>query len=177
MSLTSPGFFESIIPMAFMVIVSGYYTQSEQAFRQSWWFSGTGWFTIIGNALNYGFAQITGGSLRPWQYIYILAGCLTLVFGLWCFALPESALDAWFLSAQERIAATERLRAGQTGVRNREVKLSQVKEGALDPVTWLVALIMSSACVQPPLPPCTDRLLTQASTGTPSMEPSPASGR
>ncbi|KAI7779337.1 hypothetical protein LA080_000913 [Diaporthe eres] len=47
------GFTEAIVPTAFMITVSGYYTQSEQALRQSWWFSGTGWFTLIGGGLNY----------------------------------------------------------------------------------------------------------------------------
>ncbi len=42
------GFVESIIPTGFMCIVSGYYTQAEQSLRQSWWFSSTGLFTIIG---------------------------------------------------------------------------------------------------------------------------------
>ncbi|KAF4544371.1 MFS transporter [Lasiodiplodia theobromae] len=139
------GFTESIVPTAFMITVSGYYTQSEQALRQTWWFSGTGWFTIIGGALNYGFAQISGGALTPWQYIYVLAGGLTFLFGLWCFALPNSSLNAWFLTPEERIVAVERLRAGQTGVRNQEVKWSQIKEAALDVKVWLVALIMASA--------------------------------
>jgi MFS family permease len=48
------GFVESIIPTGFMCIISGYYTQQEQSLRQSWWFSSTGLFTIIGGALNYG---------------------------------------------------------------------------------------------------------------------------
>ncbi|KAF7555916.1 hypothetical protein G7Z17_g1795 [Cylindrodendrum hubeiense] len=139
------GFTESIIPTAFMITVSGYYTQSEQALRQSWWFSGTGWFTIIGGALNYGFAQIDGGSLKPWQYIYVLAGGLTFLFGLWCFTLPNSALNAWFLTPEEHIVAVERLRAGQTGVRNQTIKVAQIKEAALDYKVWLVALTMASA--------------------------------
>lgn len=127
-----------------MITVSGYYTQSEQALRQSWWFSGTGWFTIVGGALNYGFAQITTGSLTPWQYIYVLAGGLTLLFGVWCFFLPGSPADAWFLSAEERRVAVERLRLGQTGVRNQDIKTGQIKEALLDPKVWLVSLIMAS---------------------------------
>ncbi|KAH7329606.1 putative MFS transporter [Stachybotrys elegans] len=139
------GFTESIVPTAFMITVSGYYTQSEQALRQSWWFSGTSWFTIIGGALNYGFAQIQG-DLNSWQYLYVLAGGLTFLFGIWCFALPSHALDAWFLTPEERITAVERLRAGQTGIRNtNEIKLSQVKEALLDAKVWLVALMMASA--------------------------------
>jgi MFS family permease len=144
------GFTESIIPTAFMAMVSGYYTQSEQALRQSWWFSGTGWFIIIGGALNYGFAQIEGGNLAPWQYIYVFAGCLTALFGIWCFFVPDSPLDAWFLTPDERIAAVERLRAGQTGVKTSTLKLSQMKEAALDVKIWLVAITMAAAWVSFP---------------------------
>ncbi|KAI0864846.1 putative MFS transporter [Xylaria cubensis] len=142
------GFTESIVPTAFMIIVSGYYTQSEQSLRQTWWFSGTGWFTIIGSALNYGFAQISNSALRPWQYIYVLAGGLTFLFGIWClFCLPNSPTDAWFLTPEEREVAVERLRAGQTGVchQNREIKPAQIKEALFDAKVWLVALTMGSA--------------------------------
>lgn len=130
-----------------MITVSGFYTQSEQALRQSWWFSGTGWAGIIGGALNYGFAQIDSGALAPWQYIYILAGGLTFLFGLLCFAIPSSPLNAWFLSPEERLVAVERLRAGQTGVRNQEIKLYQIKEAVLDIKVWLVAITMAAAYV------------------------------
>lgn len=139
------GFTESIIPTTFMSIVSGYYTQQEQALRQAWWFSGTGWFTIIGSAFNYGFAQIEGGALTPWQYIYVFAGVLTFLFGIWCFFLPNSALVAWFLKPEERIVAVERLRRGQTGVRNQTIKKEQIVEALLDAKVWLVALMMASA--------------------------------
>ncbi len=139
------GFVESIIPTAFMCIVSGYYTQQEQALRQSWWFSSTGGWTIIGGALNYGFAQITGGSLHKWQYIYLLAGALTVVFGTACFAVPNSAVSAWFLSVEERVVAIERLRKGQTGVRCQKLKMYQIKETFLDIKVWLVAFMMAGA--------------------------------
>jgi len=139
------GFVESVMPTAFMCIVSGYYTQQEQALRQSWWFSSTGAWTIIGGALNYGFAQITGGSLARWQYIYLLAGSLTILFGLSGFAVPNSAVSAWFLSSEERVVAVERLRRGQTGVRCQKLKGSQIREAALDIKIWLVALMMAAA--------------------------------
>lgn len=139
------GFIESVIPTGFMCIVSGYYTQDEQALRQSWWFSSTGLFTIIGSALNYGFAQITGGTLKRWQYIYIMAGSLTALFGLWCFVVPNSPVSAWFLTSDERVVAVERLRKGQTGVRCQKIKPTQLWEAFLDIKVWLVALIMASA--------------------------------
>jgi MFS family permease len=139
------GFVESIIPTGFMCIVSSYYTQQEQALRQSWWFSSTGLFTIIGGALNYGFAQITAGSLRRWQYIYILAGCLTFLFGLWCFILPNSPATAFFLKPSERIVAVERLRKSATGVRCHAIKRYQFREAFLDVKIYLVFVLMASA--------------------------------
>lgn len=139
------GFVESIIPTGFMCIVSGYYTQREQALRQSWWFSSTGLWTIIGGALNYGFAQISSGALKRWQYIYILAGCLTFLFGIWCFFMPNSAVEAWFLSEEERVVAVERLRRGATGVRCQVIKPYQLREAALDIKVWLVFILMASA--------------------------------
>ncbi|KAL8828394.1 MAG: hypothetical protein Q9191_002610 [Dirinaria sp. TL-2023a] len=139
------GFVESIIPTAYMCIVSSYYTQQEQALRQSWWFSSTGGWTIIGGAINYGFAQITGGSLSSWQYIYLLAGAITILFGCFCFILPNSAVSAWFLNPEERIVAVERLRKGQTGVRCQKLKVSQLREAVLDIKIWLVAFMMAGA--------------------------------
>ncbi|OTA54511.1 MFS general substrate transporter [Hypoxylon sp. EC38] len=139
------GFIESVIPTAFMTIITGYYTQQEQSLRQSWWFSSTGLWTIIGGALNYGFAQITGGGLRRWQYIYLLAGCLTFIFGLFCFAMPSSPVSAWFLTKDERFAAVERLRYGQTGVRCTKFKRAQLREAVFDIKIWLIAIMMASA--------------------------------
>ncbi|KAL1598597.1 hypothetical protein SLS60_007737 [Paraconiothyrium brasiliense] len=139
------GFVESVIPTGFMCIVSGFYTQEEQALRQSWWFSSTGLFTIIGGALNYGFAQITGGALKRWQYIYLLAGCLTFLFGIFCFFIPNSPVDAWFLTTEERVVAVERLRKGQTGVRCQKIKIAQLREALLDVKLWLVFIMMGSA--------------------------------
>lgn len=139
------GFVESIVPTGFMCIISGFYTQQEQSLRQSWWFSSTGLFTIIGGGLNYGFAQIEGGQLKGWQYIYLLAGVLTFVFGVACFWMPNSPVTAWFLTSEERFVATERLRSSQTGVRCKKIKTAHVWESLRDPKTYLVFVMMASA--------------------------------
>lgn len=139
------GFVESIVPTGFMCIVAGYYTQQEQALRQSWWFSSTGLFTIVGGALNYGFAQVRGGGLHSWQYIYLLAGALTVLFGLLCFAMPNSPVTAWFLTGEEKFAAVERLRYSQTGVRCSKLKMSHVRESLLDAKMYLIFIMMASA--------------------------------
>jgi MFS family permease len=139
------GFMESIIPTGFMCIVSGFYTQREQTLRQSWWFSSTGLWTIIGGGLNWGFGNIDGGALKKWQYIYLLAGALTILFGIWCYFVPDSPASAWFLNKEERLVAVERLRSSHTGMRNHKLKKDQMIEFALDIKSWLIFVMMASA--------------------------------
>lgn len=127
-----------------MSIISGFYTQEEQAARQTLWFSGAGWFTAIGPLLNYGFSQIHSSALHSWQYCFVFAGILTFLFGIWSFFIPDAPTDAWFLTPEERLAAVERLRVGQTGIRNHAIKGDQVREALLDPTVWLVFVMMAS---------------------------------
>lgn len=85
--------------------------------------------------------------MKRWQYIYLLAGSLTFFFGLCCFAVTDSPVSAWFLTKDERVIATERLRYGQTGVQCTTLKWSQIRESFLDIKIWLVALMMASAYI------------------------------
>ena len=139
------GFVESVMPTAFMTIVATFYTQQEQSFRQSFWFSANGLFTIIGGALSYGFGQIHGGSLKRWQYIYLFVGAITVLFGVFCFFVPDSPMDAWFLTQQEKLAAVERLRSSQTGVRSHKISLRHVFDILKDLKYYLVFVLMASS--------------------------------
>ncbi|GME58576.1 Major facilitator superfamily [Neofusicoccum parvum] len=143
------GFVESAIPTGYMCTVSSFYAQREQGLRQSIWFASTGLFTIVGAALNYAFGTIDDARtpLQRWQYLYLAAGAATVLFGAWCWALvPDSPATAWFLSAEERRVAVERLRRGATGTRCAAVKPAQVREALLrDPKTPLVFVMMGAA--------------------------------
>ncbi|ETI25854.1 hypothetical protein G647_02631 [Cladophialophora carrionii CBS 160.54] len=139
------GFAESIMPTAFMVIISGYYTQAEQTWRQCLWYSATGGWTIIGALINFGFAHLTGGDLKNWQYLYLMAGALTVVYGIVFLSFPNSPAQAWWFTEEEKRVAIERLRMSQLGVRCQKVKWSQFKEACLDVKVWLIAIMMGSA--------------------------------
>jgi MFS family permease len=142
------GFSESIVPTAFMVIISGYYTQHEQTSRQCAWYSSTGGWTVLGAVINYGFAHIHGGGLHSWQYLYLLAGAVTVCYGILCFFMPNSPITAWWFSSEEKVVAVERLRMGQVGVRCQKVKWRQIRESLVDPKVWIIALMMGrSSCL------------------------------
>jgi len=139
------GFLESIMPTAFMVIVSSFYTQREQTWRQCLWYSATGAWTIIGAGFNYAFAGITSGSLERWQYLYIMAGSMTVVYGLCFFLFPQTPMDAFFLRGDEKRISMERLRQSHMGVRCNTIKWDQIREALTDPKVYLISLMMGLA--------------------------------
>ncbi|GAB7332019.1 hypothetical protein MBLNU13_g03918t2 [Cladosporium sp. NU13] len=139
------GFLESIMPTAFMVIVSSFYTQREQTWRQCLWYSATGAWTIIGAGFNYAFAGITSGSLERWQYLYIMAGSMTVVYGLGFFLFPQTPMDAFFLRGDEKRISMERLRRSHMGVRCNTIKWDQIREALTDPKVYLISLMMGLA--------------------------------
>lgn len=139
------GFLESIMPTAFMVIVSSFYTQREQTWRQCLWYSATGAWTIIGAGFNYAFAGINSGSLERWQYLYIMAGSLTVIYGLCFFIFPQTPNTAFFLRGQEKVISVERLRRSQMGVRCNIIKWDQLKDALTDPKVYLISLMMGLA--------------------------------
>ncbi|KAJ9615702.1 hypothetical protein H2200_001778 [Cladophialophora chaetospira] len=139
------GFTESIMPTAFMVIISGYYTQAEQTWRQCLWYSATGGWTIIGALINFGFAHLSGRDLKNWQYLYLMAGSLTALYGIVFFFFPNSPAQAWWFTEEEKRVAIERLRMGQLGVRCQKIKWLQFKEACLDLKVWIIAIMMGAA--------------------------------
>ena len=54
--------------------------------------------------------------------------------------MPDSPVHAQKLTAEEKIAALERVRDGQIGTENKKFKVEQVKETLLDVRTWLIVL-------------------------------------
>jgi sugar phosphate permease len=115
--------------------------------RQCLWYSATGGWTIIGAALNYGFAHISPtASLKKWQYLYLMAGSLTVLYGILFLFFPNSPHTAWFFSNdEEKRVAIERLRSSQTGVRCQMIKSQQIKEALLDPKVWIISIMMGAA--------------------------------
>lgn len=62
-------------------------------------------------ALAYGVFQIGNGTLKNWQYLFVIEGSLTCLAALMAWAwLPTGPETAWFLTEEERKLAAERIR-------------------------------------------------------------------
>ncbi|GKT52348.1 major facilitator-type transporter hxnP [Colletotrichum spaethianum] len=60
----------------------------------------------------YGVFHLNNGQLKNWQYLFIIEGALTVFFGLLAWILlPAGPGSAWFLTAEERRFAADRMKA------------------------------------------------------------------
>lgn len=134
------GVFESCIGPAWVQIIAMYYKGIEQGTRITIWYSFVGVAVIIGGLLSYGIGHIHT-SVEQWQLIFLVCGGFTV---LWSFIvyyfLPDSPLNARFLTDRQKHIAIERLRDNRTGLKSVAFKKSQVLEAFKDPQVWMIAL-------------------------------------
>lgn len=92
-----------------MVLISRWWTGSEQPLRAALWYNTLP--GIFGGPLAFAIDKIRG-PLETWRYMFIIYGAVTVVAGLVAaLAIPDAPDRAWFLSAEEKAAAAVRLAA------------------------------------------------------------------
>ncbi|KAE8330585.1 major facilitator superfamily domain-containing protein [Aspergillus sergii] len=132
------GVFESAISPGFTIVVSMWYTPSEHALRSCIWFAGNGVASIFGGVLSYAIGHVHN-RLGPWKWVFIIFGIITLVWSIFqSFVLPDSPLNARFLSPSQRGPAYRRAQACQQTYQSREWKKDQFIEALIDPKTWFL---------------------------------------
>lgn len=139
------GAFEGFVAPAFVAVTQMWWRRSEQTNRMSAWYAMNGVTNMLGSLISYGVGHIKSGSLHSYQIIFLLCGCVTVAFAPVIFLfLPDSPLEAKFLSKDDKLMAVERLRANQMGVGSQTWKGEHLKECMLDPKTlaWF-AMIFS----------------------------------
>ncbi|KAF3005952.1 hypothetical protein E8E13_010158 [Curvularia kusanoi] len=133
------GFLESGVSPMFMLIVGGWYKKREQALRMGAWYSATGYVSMVSPLINYGLGHISGGKFNSWQYMYLVAGSITVLWALVILLLmPPDPIRAKGLNDRERYIAVARMKENNSGVRNRHFKAAQVWESLCDIRFWLI---------------------------------------
>jgi MFS family permease len=141
------GVFEAVIAPTFVAITQLWWRRAEQANRTAAWYSMNGVAFMFGSLLSYGLGHIHS-HLASYQIIFLFTGCITVAFSfVILFFLPDSPLTARFLNDEDRLIAIERLRFNQMGVETKVWKWDQVRECALDPKTYLWAILLFSISI------------------------------
>lgn len=132
------GVAEACIVPAFLLILSMFFTYDEQAvLMPCMWAIGNS-SPITSGLLSYGVLWIDTGSFSPWKWFFLITGVLTVLFGgvVWIW-LPNSPIDAHFLTLEEKAQAVLRIKSNHSGIEQKHFKRSQFIEAIKDPKTWM----------------------------------------
>ncbi|KNG84546.1 putative pantothenate transporter [Aspergillus nomiae NRRL 13137] len=141
------GLFEASNNPAFTLLVSQYFTKNEHALRSCIWWAGAPIGAFIGDGVSNGIGHVHG-KLSQWQYLYLIFGPITMLWGIIVFfTMPSSPMSAWFLTPRERKIAVVRVLQNHAGLHNRQYKIYQVKEALRDPQAWMMFCIVFLQCI------------------------------
>ena len=136
------GIFEAAIAPCLILISSQWYTKSEAAPRFSIWYAGLGVGQIIGGIVSYAFQQVKNPTFSGWKIMFIVLGLVTVIIGfITLFFLPDTPMKARFLSEPEKVMLLKHVSVNQTGIRNKNYKISQALEILMDPALYLLVLV------------------------------------
>ncbi|EGX95721.1 putative allantoate permease of the major facilitator superfamily [Cordyceps militaris CM01] len=83
------------------------------------------------------------GNLSSWKWMHIICVILTIIVILpLAIFLPNSPVDAKWLTVDEKIHTIDAIRATHAGISNKTFKWSQVRECFTDPKSWLFIMHM-----------------------------------
>lgn len=136
------GIFEAAVAPCLSLLVSQWYTKSEQAPRFCFWYAGLGTGQIVGGLQSFGFQHVANPPFAGWRIMFVTMGSITVLLGIFTFFfLAENPIKARFLSNAEKVALLNHVAENQTGVVNRHFKWSQVRELMADIQIWWLVVI------------------------------------
>jgi len=141
------GSFEAMIAPSCVAVTQMWWRRGEQTLRTSYWNAMNGITAIVGSLFTYGLGHIESKVMFKYQIIFLFCGLLTVCYAAVVLVLmPDSPMEAKYLTEREKVIAVERLRANQMGVASREWRWDHVWETLLDLKTWcwFVAIIAIS---------------------------------
>ncbi|KAF2673864.1 MFS general substrate transporter [Microthyrium microscopicum] len=132
---------EATIAPSLMLITAQWYTKSEQAPRFAIWHCAPGVGQILGGLLSFAFQDIPrdGRYLVGWRLMFIVLGVLTMFVGALTFLwLPDTPMNAKFLTTEEKVAQLNHVSVNMTGISNSKAQYWQIMEALKDPQIYLL---------------------------------------
>ncbi|KAI1100540.1 MFS general substrate transporter [Jackrogersella minutella] len=141
------GVFEASVAPSFVAITQMWWRRREQTVRTSYWYAMNGITNMFGSLITYGIGHIVS-HLHSYQIIFLFFGLITVAFSFVMLAfMPDSPIEAKFLSDEDKLIAVERLRMNQMGVISRKWSNDHLKEALLDPKSWFWFALMFSISI------------------------------
>ncbi|KAM4065711.1 major facilitator superfamily protein [Hirsutella rhossiliensis] len=131
------GAFEASVGPSFIAVTQMWWRRREQTMRVGSWYCMNGLTWVFGSLITYGLAKIDS-DMKPYQIIFLFFGVITVGVGfLMLYWMPDSPIEAKFLSDNDKVLAIWRLRHNQMGVMSREWRSDHFYDALRDVKTWL----------------------------------------
>ncbi|OAP55133.1 hypothetical protein AYL99_10833 [Fonsecaea erecta] len=152
------GAFEAGFYPCCVFYLSTFYTRFDLAVRVAVFYAQYAVAGAFSGCIAYGIFHIKTGSLKNWQYLFIIEGGFTCLIAIiaW-FWLPLGPGSAWFLKEKDRAYAVERIRLdnamyaqhtyGDSGLEKERLTRRDVLETAYDWKLWYVLVFNILASV------------------------------
>jgi MFS family permease len=140
---------EATISPSLMLITSQWFTKSEQAPRFAFWHSAAGVGQILGGLLSFAFQAVPENyPMHGWRLMFLTLGGVTFLVGAISFYwIPDTPMNARFLSVEEKVAILRHVSVNMTGVANHKARPAEIWEAVKDPQIYL--LIFPGIFVRP----------------------------
>lgn len=136
------GAFEGMIYPSINMYLSVCYRREQYGLRFAFIFAFACLSSSFGGLIAYGCSTING-SLKDWQYIYIVEGAISLGFvPAYIFGLSKNLEDSWFFTPEEREYVIERYKTMSTFDPNEKFDWFQVGLAVKDVKTWVSAIAL-----------------------------------
>ncbi|KAI8890909.1 MFS general substrate transporter [Backusella circina FSU 941] len=136
------GMFEAGTYPSLLLVINTLYRRSEQSAAYGFlWFS-NGFGTVFGASCAYGISYINNAlGIASWRWIFIIWGCLTVLFGIitFFFLADTPTAKVLRLTEEEKLIVEERTRDNAV-VRVEKIKMYQVWEALREPRLWLISV-------------------------------------
>ncbi|KAJ9064883.1 hypothetical protein DSO57_1025605 [Entomophthora muscae] len=138
LGVAEAGLFPGII-----FLMSFWYTRQEQGIRIAFLSASSQLAGSFGGIISYGISYIDGNlGLRGWQWIFIVEGIPTVVFGtLAWWIVPTTPRQASWLSTDEREFLVQKLEASHVDLEVNRISIRQIRACFADPKTYLYAFL------------------------------------
>ncbi|KAL9066363.1 MAG: hypothetical protein Q9157_007164 [Trypethelium eluteriae] len=139
------GAVEAAINPGFVLMMSMWYSASEQPLRLEAYYCTNGVSTMFGGLIGYAVGHITTG-LAKWMYVFLIFGACSIAWGVVSLmVLPDLPATARFLNERERIVAVDRVAGNRQGIKNHNFKVNQAWQTLYDPKTWILFVMAVGA--------------------------------
>ncbi|KAG2088376.1 major facilitator superfamily domain-containing protein [Suillus discolor] len=91
---------------------AGFLIVGSNTLRVGYWSMMLGIAQIISGFISFGTLHIHTSGFEPWQWLMIITAIMTMILAiLFWFLFPDSPMNAWFLTPDERVKAVQRIKA------------------------------------------------------------------